>query len=1174
MVDAHFNIKGDGVDTNLFYADSPFRPYPTDFLYLTKSSDGGKTWSAPKLLDVKYEDEQSLLVGPGRGTVTSTGRIIFTVYDYTYADKFSAVIYSDDDGETWTRGADVSGWSSEAVVTEADGKLYMFTRHGNNYYISENGGETWGEPQKVTKPYIDTCQLSAITYSEKIDGKTAIILSAPSNTGSRAAGKLYVGLVQNDGSLDWKYEYSVNGSAYYAYSCLTELADGNLGLLYENDGTSITYKNISIEDVVAGATVGNIWFKEGESAVGNAVMAIGSTSTFTVEGLEANAELEVICSNEGIAAVSIDGNTITVTSTNSVDGLAIVTLTAKSGTTKNTLTIYVTDSENYEVVELAMGETVTYTDNTGNYGSNLVHDSNIAKVVTVGKDAERETGIAWIGNDAQYNGSSISLSECEYVFTSENGFEVSATAADGTKVYLQPQVHPAGTNNYPNAASNQANVIVSAGREENSFYLKAGDRFLHFYRDGKLYFDRVTTTSGFEAPCSFFLYRQAGADENGSTEISGYVQISSISEITADGKYLIVRPASDGSFYLLHPSNADNKYNYVAKINAPEPACTEITIEAEREGAAQVDVGGTTYFIFIKNKEQYITLKEGESVKLTGRVLHDAGDRDVVSVKENESSAPYEKVTSIESGKKYLMGNDTYLITNTEGSFEGEPNGLALQAVNYKRENSEQYLWTVTAVEGGYTVQDVNGKYFSFGDYNGYSSAIKLSDEMAVLQIGDSKKGGSYIKNTDGYFMNNYSSDSDNVAGYKSDDNPWYFYQPQGYVVTGISGSGNGDTTIVTIDGVNYFVTVIKEMPKVDKTALQTLYDANVSKEKGNYTDDSWASFTAALEEAKKVLDDNVTTQDEVDAMADALEKAVAALKEKTASQPNSGGESSDKEPVPEQKPSSGSSSSSDKGKEEDKKPVEVAPAPQPTIPSQPVIQSTTQTQKTAEATAESAVIAADAEKAEVSVKTLEKIVKEETGLTVEFEGVKVTFDADAVKAIAEQSKGNTVELRVVPVEHHELKEEQQAVLEKYDVAVRVSAQIFCDGEYIGDFKDGKAKIAIPFTPAEGRKAEHYNVYYVADNGEMTLVPSAYANGYMILETDHFSDYVIIYEGADAETENVQAAVEDEAVTEEVIVEEVQEEKSGFPLLPIIIGAAAVIAIAAFVVIKKKDDEK
>ena len=199
---------------------------------------------------------------------------------------------------------------------------------------------------------------------------------------------------------------------------------------------------------------------------------------------------------------------------------------------------------------------------------------------------------------------------------------------------------------------------------------------------------------------------------------------------------------------------------------------------------------------------------------------------------------------------------------------------------------------------------------------------------------------------------------------------------------------------------------------------------------------------------------------------------------------------------------------------------------------------------------------------AEIPVKALEKIAETESRFTMEFEGLKVTFEPEAITAITEQARGNYVEVRVVPVEHHEMKEEQQKVLGTYDVAVRVSAQVFSDGEYIGDFKGGKARIAIPFTPTKGRKVEEYNVYYIADMGDMTLVPSVYADGYMVLETDHFSEYVIVYEG-----DEEASAVEET----EIKKEEVQKEKGGSPILPIIFVIVAIAIVgAAYVAIKKK----
>ena len=71
------------------------------------------------------------------------------------------------------------------------------------------------------------------------------------------------------------------------------------------------------------------------------------------------------------------------------------------------------------------------------------------------------------------------------------------------------------------------------------------------------------------------------------------------------------------------------------------------------------------------------------------------------------------------------------------------------------------------------------------------------------------------------------------------------------------------------------------EPEPVDKSELQNLYDANSGKEQGNYTDESWKSFTAALEAAKAVLDNEDATEEQVAAATTALEEAVKGLTEK-----------------------------------------------------------------------------------------------------------------------------------------------------------------------------------------------------------------------------------------------------------------------------------------------------
>lgn len=76
----------------------------------------------------------------------------------------------------------------------------------------------------------------------------------------------------------------------------------------------------------------------------------------------------------------------------------------------------------------------------------------------------------------------------------------------------------------------------------------------------------------------------------------------------------------------------------------------------------------------------------------------------------------------------------------------------------------------------------------------------------------------------------------------------------------------------------------LEEKPDVEvsKEALQNLYDQYKDTQQGSYTDESYAAFTEALENAAAVLADENATQADVDNAFNALNSAAEALTEKT----------------------------------------------------------------------------------------------------------------------------------------------------------------------------------------------------------------------------------------------------------------------------------------------------
>lgn len=275
-IDAYFNItyttqNGEIKKSNLFFADSPFKVARTQYLYLTKSTDGGATWSEPNLLDVRAKAkvataENALLVSPGNSITTSGGIMVYPVYSYkTDGTQHVALIYSTD-GVNWMRSSDYTAlnWSSEGAIVELEnGNIRVFVRNKTKHlcYVDfDVRTMTWIGHTDTGVPTNSNTQLSAITYSKTSNGDQVVLISCPTgpngtgsdnNDGSmRTNGKIHIFTVNATDEMTLKNTINVfdkmatsqlSGSNYteekgfFAYSALTELSDGSIALLYENN---------------------------------------------------------------------------------------------------------------------------------------------------------------------------------------------------------------------------------------------------------------------------------------------------------------------------------------------------------------------------------------------------------------------------------------------------------------------------------------------------------------------------------------------------------------------------------------------------------------------------------------------------------------------------------------------------------------------------------------------------------------------------------------------------------------------------------------------------------------------------------------------------------------------------------------------------------------------------
>ena len=260
------------IQQNIFYKGSALHVYNTGYMMYAKTYDDGFTWTDPEILNPQIKrptKETALLVSPGQGVLTSEGTIVIPFYDHGDGEENASIIWSDDNGKTWERSNDVPGaaaggyWSSESEVVElSDGTLRMFFRSGQGVVCysdavrNTSGDYVFTKPVKTGVSCTSTCNVTAISYSKTMDGKQAILVAAPGGSG-RANGKVFTFLVEEDKTLTLKNSYPIN-SGTYQYSCMSELKNGTVGLLWENGGGSIRYDNYDIAQLAADGYVNDL----------------------------------------------------------------------------------------------------------------------------------------------------------------------------------------------------------------------------------------------------------------------------------------------------------------------------------------------------------------------------------------------------------------------------------------------------------------------------------------------------------------------------------------------------------------------------------------------------------------------------------------------------------------------------------------------------------------------------------------------------------------------------------------------------------------------------------------------------------------------------------------------------------------------------------------------------
>ncbi|MFB9327795.1 exo-alpha-sialidase [Paenibacillus aurantiacus] len=295
-VDPQGNVfKQDRPQGNIYFkqgtdADESLLEARTSFLQIIQSEDDGVTWSTPRDLNPMVKEEWMRFIGSGPGCGIQlmhgkhAGRLLFPIYFSNEAYQMScACIYSDDHGVTWRRGESpndgriVDGETLSArtlaenrhnltetqVIELPSGEVRAYMRNHAGVQrtaiaSSYDGGQTWGEvtfDMALTDP---TCQSSVILYPDQGDGKVRVLFSNPSDEKTRVKGTVRL---SEDGGITWPYSRVVE-EGFFGYSCLTALANGEVGILYER---VFDYSDWNNMDIPFGSFTLE-WLKAGDEA--------------------------------------------------------------------------------------------------------------------------------------------------------------------------------------------------------------------------------------------------------------------------------------------------------------------------------------------------------------------------------------------------------------------------------------------------------------------------------------------------------------------------------------------------------------------------------------------------------------------------------------------------------------------------------------------------------------------------------------------------------------------------------------------------------------------------------------------------------------------------------------------------------------------------------------------
>ena len=260
------------------------------------------------------------------------------------------------------------------------------------------------------------------------------------------------------------------------------------------------------------------------------------------------------------------------------------------------------------------------------------------------------------------------------------------------------------------------------------------------------------------------------------------------------GKSVIAKAVGAGTAKVT--ATVDDKTTYTTTLTVTDPSTVDVTVAVN--GTATRTVPG----------------------KYDG--TYPTGDTSIATVTAKATERKLTAVTSIESGKQYLIVNNRRpengkLLTTQTSKWEGH-SGLKLTG---EASPTSTELWTIRESGSGYKVMR-GSNCLTIGE-----NTASVQSSSAVLTLSYNKSGGYWNISQNSCYLNNLG-DSETAGGWKwknnnaptDDGSQWTIYEITGGDQTTLTfyGVAEGKTS-VTIGDVTYKINVTKELPANALTA-------------------------------------------------------------------------------------------------------------------------------------------------------------------------------------------------------------------------------------------------------------------------------------------------------------------------------------------------------------------